>query len=183
MGNRLSKIYTRTGDDGSTGLGDGNRVDKDSDRIEAIGTIDELNSTIGMVLSHNIPESISALLSRLQHELFDLGGELCIPNHSIINAEHIKQLENNLDKLNSELPVLKEFILPAGGKATSCCHLARTVCRRAERVIVRLAKTQEISSTLCAYINRLSDFLFVLARTLAHYENGQEILWQPHIKK
>ncbi len=183
MGNRLSKIYTRTGDDGSTGLGDGSRVDKDCDRVEAFGTIDELNSIIGMVLSHDIPNAISTLLSRLQHELFDLGGELCIPDHNAISTEHIKQLENDLDELNGKLPALKEFILPAGGKATSCCHLARTVCRRAERVIVRLAKTEKISSTLRAYINRLSDLLFVLARTLARYENGQEVLWQNHTKK
>ncbi|VAW97279.1 ATP:Cob(I)alamin adenosyltransferase [hydrothermal vent metagenome] len=183
MGNRLSKIYTRTGDDGSTALGDGSRVDKDCDRVEAFGTIDELNSVIGMILSHQIPEAISTLLSRLQHELFDLGGELCIPGHNIINPEHVRQLENDLDNLNLELPALKEFILPAGGKATSCCHLARTVCRRAERVIVCLAKTQNINLELRAYVNRLSDFLFVLARTLARYENGQEVLWRPHNKK
>ncbi len=183
MGNRLSKIYTRTGDDGTTGLGDGSRVAKDSDRVEAFGTIDELNSIIGMIVSHEIPDTISSLLSRLQHELFDMGGELCIPGHSVITDEHVTQLESDLDKLNEVLPALKEFILPAGGKATSCCHLARTVCRRAERVIVRVARTEQISSALRAYVNRLSDLLFVLARTLARYENGQEVLWQPHNKK
>ncbi|MFV2059703.1 MAG: cob(I)yrinic acid a,c-diamide adenosyltransferase, partial [Gammaproteobacteria bacterium] len=146
MGNRLSKIYTRTGDDGSTGLGDGSRVAKDSDRVEAFGTVDELNSIIGMVLSHQIPDSHSALLSRIQHELFDLGGELCIPGHSVITDKHVTQLENDLDAFNQDLPALKEFILPAGGKATSCCHLARTVCRRAERVIVRVARTETINS-------------------------------------
>lgn len=183
MGNRLTKIYTRTGDGGSTGLGDGSRIAKDSERIEAIGTIDELNSIIGLVLSHDIPEALSNLLSRLQHELFDLGAELCIPGHQIMTNQHITHLENDLDKLNRELPVLKEFILPAGGKATSCCHLARTVCRRAERVIVRLTRTEEISSFVCAYVNRLSDLLFVIARTLARFENGQEVLWQPKAKK
>ena len=182
MGNRLSKIYTRTGDDGSTGLGDGSRVHKDSDRVEAFGTIDELNSIIGMILSHDIPETLSTILSRIQHELFDLGGELCIPGHIAINNEHVTLLENNLDTLNLELPALKEFILPAGGKATSCCHLARTVCRRAERVIVRLAKTEDINPPLRAYVNRLSDLLFVMARTLARFENGQEVLWRPKNK-
>ena len=183
MGNRLSKIYTRTGDHGSTGLGDGSRVTKDSNRVEAFGTIDELNSIIGMILSHEIPETLSILLSRLQHELFDLGGELCIPGHSVITTGHVVQIESDLDNLNLTLPALKEFILPAGGKATSCCHLARTVCRRAERVIVRLANTENISSSLLAYVNRLSDLLFVIARTLAQFENGQEVLWQPHNKK
>jgi cob(I)alamin adenosyltransferase len=182
MGNRLSKIYTRTGDDGTTGLGDGSRVAKDSDRVEAFGTIDELNSIIGMVLSHEIPDEIATLLSRIQHELFDLGGELCIPGHSVITDEHVNQLEHDLDKLNLKLPALKEFILPAGGKATSCCHLARTVCRRAERVIVRTAKTDDINSPLQAYVNRLSDLLFVIARTLARFENGKEVLWQPKQK-
>jgi len=183
MGNRLSKIYTRTGDNGTTGLGDGNRIDKDSDRIDAIGAIDELNSIIGMILSHEIPETLATHLSRLQHELFELGGELSIPGHIVIANEHVTQLENDLDNLNKELPPLKEFILPAGGKATSCCHLARTVCRRAERVIVRLARTNDISSSLQAYVNRLSDLLFVMARTLARFENGQEVLWQPNNKK
>jgi len=183
MGNRLSKIYTRTGDDGSTGLGDGSRVDKDSDRVEAFGTIDELNSIIGMIVSHELPESMPALFSRIQHELFDLGGELCIPGHHVMNSEHVTQLENDLDKLNEPLPYLKEFILPAGGKATSCCHLARTVCRRAERVIVKLARTEDISSPLLAYVNRLSDLLFVIARVLARFENGEEVLWRPLNKK
>ncbi len=182
MGNRLSKIYTRTGDDGSTGLGDGSRVDKDNDRIEAIGTIDELNSIIGMILSHDIPETIATLLARIQHQLFELGGELCIPGHTVISNEYVSQLECDLDNLNQKLPMLKEFILPSGGKATSCCHLARTVCRRAERVIVRLSKTENISSALRAYVNRLSDLLFVIARTLARFENGQEVLWQPDNK-
>jgi len=180
MGNRLSKIYTRTGDDGSTGLGDGSRVAKDSDRVEAFGTIDELNSIIGMVLSHALPDTLTTLLNRIQHELFDLGGELCIPGHTVITNEHVTQLEADLDNLNIELPALKEFILPAGGKATSCCHLARTVCRRAERVIVRAARTENINTALQAYVNRLSDLLFVIARTLARFENGQEVLWQPN---
>ncbi len=183
MGNRLSKIYTRTGDDGSTGLGDGSRVAKDSDRVEAFGTIDELNSIIGMVLSHELPDTITIVFNRIQHELFDLGGELCIPGHTVITNEHVTQLEANLDKLNIELPALKEFILPAGGKATSCCHLARTVCRRAERIIVRAARTENINTALQAYVNRLSDLLFVIARTLARFENGEEVLWRPNKNK
>ena len=180
MGHRLSKIYTRTGDKGDTGLGDGSRVDKDYIRVEAFGTVDELNSIIGMVLSHNIPDEITTCLNKVQHHLFDLGGELCIPGHVAINENYITYLENTLDGFNEGLPNLKEFILPSGGKATSTCHLARTVCRRAERRVVTLSKDEEISVFSIQYLNRLSDLLFVIARVLARHENGGEVLWQPY---
>ena len=180
MGNRLSKIYTRTGDKGDTGLGDGSRVDKDHIRVEAFGTVDELNSIIGMILAHKITDEITICLNKVQHHLFDLGGELCIPGHTAIDETYITYLENTLDGLNADLPNLKEFILPAGGHATSACHLARTVCRRAERRVVTLAKDETVSSYSLSYLNRLSDLLFVMARVLARSENGSEVLWQPY---
>ena len=183
MGNRLSKIYTRTGDKGDTGLGDGSRVDKDHIRVEAFGTVDELNSIIGMVLAHNIPENISECLNKVQHHLFDLGGELCIPGHTALDESYITCLENTLDDFNADLPNLKEFILPSGGHATSACHLARTVCRRAERRVVTLEKNETISPFSISYLNRLSDLLFVIARVLARNENGSEVLWQPYQDK
>ena len=183
MGHRLSKIYTRTGDKGDTGLGDGTRVDKDDDRIEAFGTTDELNSVIGMVLAHEIPENVRTCLNKVQHHLFDLGGELCIPGHTALSDNYISYLEKTLDEFNADLPNLKEFILPAGGKATSTCHLARTVCRRAERRVVTLAKEETVSPLSIQYLNRLSDFLFVIARVLARHENGSEVLWQPYQDK
>ena len=183
MGNRLSKIYTRTGDKGDTGLGDGSRVDKDHIRVEAFGTVDELNSIIGMILSHEPPELITECLNNVQHHLFDLGGELCIPGHTAIDESYITYLENTLDGFNEDLPMLKEFILPAGGKATSACHLARTVCRRAERRVVTLAKDENVSPFSISYLNRLSDLLFVIARVLARHENGSEVLWQPYQDK
>jgi len=183
MGHRLSKIYTRTGDKGETGLGDGSRVEKDHIRVEAFGTVDELNSIIGMVLAHEIPEEVQTCLNKVQHHLFDLGGELCIPGHTALDQDYITYLENTLDDLNAELPNLKEFILPAGGKATSSCHLARTVCRRAERRIITLSKSETISPFSISYLNRLSDMLFVAARVLARAENGAEVLWQPYKDK
>lgn len=183
MGHRLSKIYTRTGDKGNTGLGDGSRVDKDHIRVEAFGTVDELNSIIGMILSHEPPELITECLNKVQHHLFDLGGELCIPGHTAIDESYITYLENTLDGFNEDLPMLKEFILPAGGKATSACHLARTVCRRAERRVVTLAKDENVSPFSISYLNRLSDLLFVIARVLARHENGSEVLWKPYQDK
>ena len=178
MGNRLSKIYTRTGDDGTTGLGDGSRVEKDGARVTAYGTADELNSLIGMVRAHTLPPQIESLLSEIQHQLFDLGGELCIPGHQAIQDEHVAWLEQKLDELNDPLPALKDFILPAGGHAASCCHLARTVCRRAERCVVTLARSEEIPPCSQKYLNRLSDLLFVVARVLARADGGSEVLWQ-----
>lgn len=178
MGNRLSKIYTRTGDDGSTGLGDGSRVPKDSARVEAYGTVDELNCTIGMVLAEDMPANVRPILQNVQHELFDLGSELCMPGYEAISAEHVTRLEEALDVLNEGLPALKEFILPGGGRAAANCHLARTVCRRAERRVHTLASQEEIRREGLHYLNRLSDLLFVAARVLARHENGEEIMWR-----
>lgn len=180
MGHRLSKIYTRTGDKGDTGLSDGTRIDKDHIRVEAYGTVDELNSVVGMVLAYDLPEAVRNCLQRVQHHLFDLGGELSMPDHTALNANYISYLENTLDNFNADLPMLKEFILPAGGLATSACHLARTVCRRAERRVVSLGKSVSLSPFSIQYLNRLSDLLFVIARVLARHENGSEVLWQPY---
>ena len=179
MGNRLSKIYTRTGDDGSTGLGDGSRIAKDSARVEAYGTVDETNSCVGMVLATDaVTEEIRDCLSQVQHDLFDLGGELCIPGHVAIGAEHVSRLERELDAFNEGLPPLKEFILPGGGPASAACHLARTVCRRAERRLSTLAGRETVSPEALRYLNRLSDLLFVVARILARAEGGTEVLWR-----
>jgi cob(I)alamin adenosyltransferase len=179
MGNRLSRIYTRTGDDGTTGLGDGSRVAKDSPRVEAYGTVDELNSAIGMLLAvPGVPPAVVACLTEIQHELFDMGGELCIPGHRVITTEHVARLEKSLDDFNDALPPLKEFILPGGGPAAAACHLARTVARRAERRVLTLAKAESVDPEVMKYLNRLSDLLFVLARVLARHERGAEILWR-----
>lgn len=181
MGHRLSKIYTKTGDDGTTGLADGTRVEKDDIRVTAFGTVDELNSVIGMLLTcSQVPNTVARELSDIQHDLFDLGGELSFPSAVVIQSEYVKKLEERLDALNAALPPLKEFILPGGGIAAATCHLARTVCRRAERVVVRLAKETELNQQTCIYLNRLSDYLFVLARHLARLEGGAEVLWNRH---
>jgi len=179
MGNRLSKIYTRTGDDGTTGLGDGMRLAKDDIRIETFGTVDEANSVIGMVLAvKNIPDDIRACLIEVQHEMFDVGGELCMPGYIAIHQKHIDRLEHALDEFNDNLPPLKEFILPGGGTATAACHLARTVVRRAERHAWTLAKRDTVRAEITMYLNRLSDLLFVIARILARHEGGSEVLWR-----
>jgi len=179
MGNRLSRIYTRTGDDGTTGLGDGSRVPKDSLRVEAFGTVDELNSSIGVLLATpDMPPAVSATLTEVQHELFDLGGELCIPGHHVITAEHVTRLEKSLDEFNDSLPPLKEFILPGGGPAAAACHLARAIARRAERRVWALSRAESVSPEVAKYLNRLSDLLFVLARVLARHERGAEVLWR-----
>lgn len=179
MGNRLSKIYTRTGDDGTTGLGDGSRVPKDGDRVEAYGTVDELNSVLGVLLAvPALPAGVTECLVEVQHDLFDLGGELCIPGHHVITAAHISRLEQALDGFNDPLPPLKEFILPGGGPAAAACHLARTVARRAERRVLTLSKAESVSPEVVKYLNRLSDLLFVLARVLARHERGSEVLWR-----
>lgn len=178
MGHRLSKIYTKTGDSGTTGLGDGSRVDKDDVRVEAYGTVDELNSAIAMILcEENVPDDLKRWLLEIQHDLFDLGSELCVPGYSAINSDHITLLENNLDSMNENLPMLKEFILPGGNRAASACHLARTICRRAERRVHTLSKTQDINDLGLKYLNRLSDFLFVAARVLSRTDGGKEVLW------
>ena len=177
MGHRLSKIYTRTGDQGSTGLGDGTRVEKDNIRVEAYGSVDELNSVIGVLLSNDMSEPIHRKLEEIQHDLFDLGGELCIPGHSMIKSGQVDALESYLDELNEDLPPLKDFILPGGGPGAAACHLARSVCRRAERNVVTLARSETVSAESLAYLNRLSDLLFVMARVLARAEGGSEVLW------
>lgn len=178
MGKRLSKIYTRTGDDGTTGLGDGTRVAKDNLRVEAYGTVDEANSQIGVVLAcPGVPDAVAAVLTDVQHDLFELGGELCIPGYAAIDDRFIERLEQELDKLNADLPALDNFILPGGSPAAAACHLARTVVRRAERRCISLAAEETVRSELIRYLNRLSDLLFVIARVLARAEGGQEILW------
>ncbi|MFG6111290.1 cob(I)yrinic acid a,c-diamide adenosyltransferase [Stenotrophomonas nematodicola] len=178
MGNRLSRIYTRTGDDGSTGLGDGSRVPKDAARVNAYGTVDEANSALGVLLAVALPEDVRALLTTVQHQLFDLGGELCIPGHAAIQAADVTALERQLDQYNADLPVLKEFILPAGGEAAARCHLARTIVRRAERETVTLARLEPVRAEAIGYLNRLSDLLFVLARVLARADGHGEVLWR-----
>ena len=178
MGNRLSKIYTRTGDDGTTGLGDGSRVDKDSLRVDAFGTVDEANSAIGVVLAcDSVSGPIRRCLTEVQHDLFELGGELCIPGHIAIQADFIDRLERDLDSFNSDLPPLKDFILPGGGPAAAACHMARTIARRAERRTITLNKHENVRDELVRYLNRLSDLLFVIARCLSRTENGEEVLW------
>jgi cob(I)alamin adenosyltransferase len=183
MGNRLSKIYTRTGDDGSTGLGDGTRVPKDGARVEAYGSVDELNSVIGMLLAEKLPPLVSESLTRIQHELFDLGSELCVPGYTAITADHIAWLEQTLDHFNADLPALKEFILPGGSRAAAICHLARTVCRRAERRSLTLHRESVLNSEVLRYLNRLSDLLFVLARVIARADGGSEVLWKHERRK
>ncbi|MEN5209455.1 cob(I)yrinic acid a,c-diamide adenosyltransferase [Stenotrophomonas terrae] len=177
MGNRLSKIYTRTGDDGSTGLGDGSRTGKDSLRVNAYGTVDEANSAIGVLLAVHLPQDIRDLLTTIQHQLFDLGGELCIPGHAAIHGADIDALEQHLDRYNDDLPPLKDFILPAGGEGAARCHLARTIVRRAERETVALARVEDIRAEAVRYLNRLSDLLFVLSRVLARADGQGEVLW------
>jgi cob(I)alamin adenosyltransferase len=177
MGNRLSKIYTRTGDSGTTGLGDGSRVSKDDLRVEAYGTVDELNSAVGFLLMANLAGNIRACLVRIQHELFDLGGELCMPGTTLIPDAYVDALERDLDSFNDNLPPLKDFILPGGSEAAARCHLARTIARRAERRVISLAGEQDVNPAAIRYLNRLSDFLFVIARVLARTDGGAEVLW------
>jgi len=183
VGNRLSKIYTRTGDDGTTGLGDGTRVAKDSARVNAYGTVDELNSAIGLVLACDIADRIREVLTQAQHDLFDLGGELCIPGMAMIDETDITRLEDMLDAFNDTLPALKDFILPGGGMAAAHCHLARTICRRAEREVVTLSHHDAVRGEAIRYLNRLSDLLFVLARVLARSSGHGEVLWQHERRK
>lgn len=179
MGNRLSRIYTRTGDDGTTGLGDGTRVPKTHARIEAYGTVDEANSALGMVLAvAGLPAAVADCLTDIQHALFDLGGELSVPGFRAIAAEHVTRLEQQLDAFNADLPPLKEFILPGGGPAAAACHLTRAIVRRAERCTWGLVQSESVAPEVLQYLNRLSDLLFVVARVLARHESGQEVLWK-----
>ncbi len=183
MGNRLSKIYTKTGDDGTTGLGDGTRVAKDSARVTAYGTVDEANSCIGLLLAAEMPDDVRDLLTRVQHQLFDLGGELCIPGHAAISDADVEALEARLDHYNDGLPPLKDFILPGGGEAAARCHVARTVVRRAERDTVALSRQDAVRAQAIRYLNRLSDLLFVLARVLARAGGHGEVLWNHDRRK
>ena len=183
MGNRLSKIYTRTGDDGTTGLGDGTRTAKDSARVTAYGTVDEANSTIGLLLAAELPDAVRELLTSIQHQLFDLGGELCIPGHAAIHDADVDLLEAQLDRYNDPLPPLKDFILPGGGEGAARCHVARTVVRRAERETVALSRVEAVRPQAIRYLNRLSDLLFVLARVLARASGHGEVLWHHERRK
>ena len=175
---RLTKIYTRTGDKGTTRMGDGTEISKDSTLMEAIGTVDELNSLIGVVAATGVPAPMDEYLNLIQHRLFDLGGELSIPGHRMIEDTHAQQLEQQLDSLNGALPHLEEFILPGGASAAAACHLARSVCRRAERLLVRLSAGNELNSSTLKYLNRLSDLLFVMARALNQAKGVPETLWK-----
>lgn len=176
MPNRITKVYTRSGDDGLTGLGDGTRIAKTDARIEAMGAVDELNSLIGVVVATAAHERCIGVLTRIQNELFDLGAELCLPGQTRIQAARVEAIEQDIDALNSALPALKEFILPGGSLAAAHCHQARAVCRRAERRVLAL---EAGNPQTVHYLNRLSDLLFVIARSLARHKGGQEILWQP----
>jgi cob(I)alamin adenosyltransferase len=177
MGHRLSRIYTRTGDDGTTGLGDGTRMGKDDPRVEAMGTVDELNSAVGRVLAHEVPAAVRDCLERVQHDLFDLGAELCLPGVTKVEEAHIERLERELDAFNADLAPLKEFILPGGAMAAADAHVARTVCRRAERTLVALGKAEEGGDGGRRYLNRLSDLLFVVARVLNRSVGRPDVMW------
>jgi cob(I)alamin adenosyltransferase len=179
MGNRLSKIYTKTGDDGTTGLGDGSRIDKNHPRAEAMGTVDELNCQIGMLIAQ-LPEGddLLPILEQVQHDLFDLGGELAVPGYEVINPERVSALERILDQYNEDLPALKNFILPGGSAAAAQAHMARAVCRRAERCVISLHQVEAVNDTPRHYINRLSDLMFVFARVLSRRDGGSEVLWR-----
>ena len=177
MGNRLSRIYTRTGDDGTTGLADGSRLPKDSPRVASMGDLDELNANLGVVLAHPLPEIIRETLVGAQHALFDIGAELAMPGASIIDDTRVEALEDALDTLNADLPPLREFILPGGGAGAGAAHVARAMCRRAERTLVALARGEPVNESSRRYVNRLSDYLFVAARILARAGSG-EVYWK-----
>lgn len=178
MGNRLSKIYTRTGDTGTTGLGDGSRINKDSLRVEAMGDVDELNSVIGVMMTETLPNYLVEPLTQIQHDLFNVGGEICIPGYVILKQSRISDLEGVIDELNSQLSPLKEFILPGGTKAAAHCHLARTVCRRAERKLVELHRNEKVTGISLQYLNRLSDLLFVMCRVINKEAGISDVLWK-----
>ncbi|MES2047195.1 MAG: cob(I)yrinic acid a,c-diamide adenosyltransferase [Pseudomonadota bacterium] len=178
MGNRLSKIATRTGDKGTTGLGDGSRIDKDALRVHAMGDVDELNSHIGVLLCEDIPAQMKHELISIQHDLFDMGGELCIPGYTMITEAQVERLDALLAHYNADLPPLKDFILPGGSRAAAIANVCRTVCRRAERVIVSVGKSEAINEAPRQYMNRLSDLLFVLSRVLNRYAGGSDVLWE-----
>jgi len=183
MGNRLSKIATRTGDKGTTGLGDGSRTEKDSLRIHAIGDVDELNSQIGVLLCEELPDALRQELLSIQHDLFDMGGELCIPGYTMITEAQVARLDALLEKYNADLPPLKDFILPGGSRAAAIAHVCRTVCRRAERAIVSLGKSEKVNEMPRQYMNRLSDLLFVLSRVLNRFAGGTDVQWEKDRKR
>lgn len=180
MGNRLSKIATRTGDDGTTGLGDGSRVDKDAWRVRAMGDVDELNAHVGLLLCEDMPAALRAALTAIQHDLFDIGGELCIPGYTLLAERQTARLDALLAQYNADLPPLKEFVLPAGSRAAAQAHVCRTVCRRAERAIVALGKAEAVNASLRQYMNRLSDLFFVWSRVLNRHAGVGDVLWQKH---
>jgi cob(I)alamin adenosyltransferase len=178
MGNRLSKIATRTGDAGTTGLGDGSRIDKDALRVHAMGDVDELNSQIGVLLCEDIPDQMKHELMSIQHDLFDMGGELCIPGYTMVTDTQVARLDDLLAFYNADLPPLRDFILPGGSRAAAIAHVCRTVCRRAERMIVSVGKSEPINDAPRQYMNRLSDLLFVLSRVLNRYAGGTDVVWE-----
>ena len=178
MGKRLTQIATRTGDDGITGLGDNTRTSKDSLRVHAMGDVDELNSHIGLLLCEELPEGVRALLVEIQHQLFNLGGELSIPGFELLKAQAVEALDEALAHYNGQLPKLEEFILPAGNRAASQAHVCRTVARRAERSVVALGASEDLRETPRQYLNRLSDLMFVLARTCNRMNGGDDIYWK-----
>jgi cob(I)alamin adenosyltransferase len=177
MANRLTKISTRTGDDGTTGLSDGSRVSKDSLRIEAMGDVDELTSAIGVLMAEEIPDAMRSLFAAIQHDLLDMGGELSLPGHELLAESHVAALERELEALNADLPPLRDFVLPGGTRAAAAAHVARTVCRRAERKLVALSCVESVPPLMLQYLNRLSDLLFVAARTLNRRGGGEDVLW------
>lgn len=183
MGNRLSKITTRTGDAGETGLGDGTRVGKDAARIQALGDIDECNSAIGLLLAEDVPGEVRHALENAQHDLFDLGGEVCIPGHRVVSPEHVARLDHLLEQFNRDLPALKEFILPGGSRAAAAAHLVRTVCRRAERSVVALGRKEAVNEAARQYLNRLSDLMFVLGRVLNRHAGRGDVQWRHERRK
>jgi cob(I)alamin adenosyltransferase len=179
MANRLTKIVTRTGDDGTTGLGDGTRVGKDAPRVQAMGDIDELNSSLGCVLAEELPPNVATALSAVQNDLFDLGGEICIPGRSALWDAHLEEIDRRIEELREPLPVLREFVLPGGTRAAAMCHLARAICRRAERSLVALGRVEGVSELSIRYMNRLSDLLFLAARSINAAATQAETLWVP----
>ncbi|MFT0545046.1 cob(I)yrinic acid a,c-diamide adenosyltransferase [Allopusillimonas ginsengisoli] len=178
MATRLSVIATRTGDKGTTGLGDGSRIDKDAPRIVALGDVDELNSVLGLWRTETLPDDVDALLGKIQHHLFDLGGELCIPGHTALMPEQVQFLDEALAHYNAGLSKLQEFILPGGCRAAALAHVARSTCRRAERAVVVLGRNEQVSEPVRQYLNRLSDLCFVLARVLNQAAGQSDVLWR-----
>jgi cob(I)alamin adenosyltransferase len=179
MANRLTKIVTKTGDDGTTGLGDGTRTGKDAPRVEVMGNLDELNSAIGCVLAERLPSDVAAALTSVQNDLFDLGGEICIPDRSALWDAHLEEIDRRIESLREPLPPLQDFVLPGGSRAGAACHLARAVCRRAERSLVALGRVESVSQLSIQYLNRLSDLLFLAARSINAVSGAPETIWKP----